>query len=366
MQGAIRKSAILFVTGVVSLGLHFFGTIVCAEERIKIGVSTALTGNAATYGIDLKNALLFANARIARNKYELVFEDDRCNGKDAVSVSQRFINLLKLSYVAGFACSSTVLSAAKNYERAKVLAMVMSASAAEISSAGDFIFRTWPSDQGAARTLFQYVASKQSHLAIVSEQTDYAQGFEKEFIRNNTRDQLKIVTESFLTTSTDFRSLLLRLRQKNPEGLFINSQSEATFLAVLKQVKELKWDVQIYGAYWAGSKSVLDQAKEYAQGIIFVDTPSIKDAVTAEGIKVFEDFEKQFGKMQSIELMFATAFEGFRALHQAIESGKDIRDYLYATQFHGLFGDWRFDANGEIIGLDFVMKVVRKDGVERL
>lgn len=34
-----------------------------AEEKIEIGVSTALTRNAATYGVDAKNALQFANER---------------------------------------------------------------------------------------------------------------------------------------------------------------------------------------------------------------------------------------------------------------------------------------------------------------
>ena len=50
---------------------------VAAQERVKIGVSTALSGDAATYGLDIKDALLFANEKLTDNSYELVFEDDR-------------------------------------------------------------------------------------------------------------------------------------------------------------------------------------------------------------------------------------------------------------------------------------------------
>ena len=45
-----------------------------AEKKIKIGVSTALTGAAATYGQDIRNALLFANERFADGRYDFVFE----------------------------------------------------------------------------------------------------------------------------------------------------------------------------------------------------------------------------------------------------------------------------------------------------
>jgi branched-chain amino acid transport system substrate-binding protein len=331
-----------------------------AEDRIKIGISTALTGNAASYGIDLKNSLLFANEKIAQNRYELIFEDDKCNGKDAVAVAHRFVDVLKLKYAAGFACSGTVLATARTYEKAGVIAMTMSASAADISQAGDFIFRTWPSDAGAARKLFYEIAANHKRLGVLSEQTDYAQGFLKSLQESNADKKIEIFNESYLTENTDFRSLILKLKQKNIDSLFINSQTEVTFLSALKQVKELGLAAQIYSAYWAGSSNFLGNAKDLSEGIVYVDLPAVKEAASLEGIKLFEEFQAKFGRMNGIELMFATAFEGFRALHQAIQSGQDTRKYLYTTRFHGLFGEWSFDQNGDIQGLEFVIKVVRQ------
>ena len=349
-----------FIGALVLIFLSLASSI-SAQEKIKIGVSTALTGNAATYGVDLKNALLFANEKLAGNKYELVFEDDRCNGRDAVAVAHRFIDVLKLKYVAGFACSSTVLSSASLYEKAQVVVMVASASAAEISNSGDFIFRTWASDDGAARTLHRYIASNHKSVGIISEQTDYAQGFLKSFIESNNDKKLNIASESYLTDTVDFRSSLLKLRARNIDGLFINSQTEVTLLAVLKQVKEMNWNVQVYSAYWGGASSFLEKAKSLAEGIIYVDLPSVKEALTSDGALLFNEFQKKYGKINSVELMFATAFEAFRALHMAIESGQEMRRYLYSTKFDGLFGEWWFDSHGEIQGLNFIMKVV-KDG----
>jgi len=57
-----------------------------AEEKIRIGVSLPPTGYAATCGVDATNAFLFANEKIGKGRYELVFEEDQRDPKAAVSV----------------------------------------------------------------------------------------------------------------------------------------------------------------------------------------------------------------------------------------------------------------------------------------
>lgn len=329
-----------------------------AEEKIKIGVSTALTGNAASYGTDLKNVFLFANEKLAHNAYDLIFDDDKCTGRDAVIVAHRFVDALKLRYVAGFACSGTALSTAPIYEKAKVLVMISSASAADISHAGDYIFRTWASDAGASKKLFNYIAAHHQKIGILSEQTDYAQGFLRSFTDNNSLSDLEILNENYLTEMPDYRSVLLKLRTKGVTALFINSQTDTTFLAVLKQLKDTGWTPQIYTAYWGGSSMILEKAKNLVEGSIFVDLPGTNEVLSSEGKSLFEEYKTKYGNMKSIDLLFGTTFEAFRALHQAIQSGKEPREFLYHNTFHGVFGDWSFDSNGDIQGLDFVIKKV--------
>lgn len=356
--------ALIALRGVpmASAGDHPRGEL--QTDRIKIGVSTALTGNAASYGIDLKNTIIFANEKLAADRYDLIIEDDRCSGRDAASVAQRFVNVLHLKYVAGFACSSTVLSTAKVYNNAGAVAMVMSASAADISKVG--VFRTAPSDRDAARALYAYLVSKHKNIGVLSEQTDFAQGFLRSLAENNNDNSLMFHNENYFTDALDFRSMLIKLKGKNIDGLFINSQTEVTFLAALKQVKEMKISLPLFGAYWPGSPAFLEKAGTMGEGVIFVDWPSVRDLVSDDGLILFREFESKFGRMNSVESLFVTGYEGFRALHQAILSGQDARAYLHSTKFHGLIGDWSFDKNGDIEGLSFVMKVVRGGKAERL
>ncbi len=345
---------------------HLIAGVAFAADRFKIGVSTALTGNAATYGADIRSSLLFANEELAGGKYSFDFQDDACTGTAAVNVAHKLVDVEKIQYVIGFACSGALLSAANIYEKAKVIVISPSASAAAISQAGDYIFRTWMSDAAAGRKLFESMAPRYKIVGVISEETDYAQGFLKSFQDGNNDSRVKVVNENFLTNDVDYKASLLRLKGKGIEALFINSQTEATFLTVLKQVRNLKIDLPIYGVYWPGSEALRDVAGSLMEGVIFVDLPFSDDVLSVDGKAVLARFKAKYGKLNFGDMLFVFSFEAFRALHQAIHSGDDIRHYLYNTKFHGILGDWWFNKDGDIQGVDFAMKMIKGGKVTKL
>ena len=108
--------------------LCFFISAEVLAEPLKIGVSVPLTGSAATLGTDIKNALTFANERYGNHEYELVFEDDKCSGKEAVTIAQKFVQIDKIHFVLGFPCSGALLSAAPVYEQNRVVVIAAAAS----------------------------------------------------------------------------------------------------------------------------------------------------------------------------------------------------------------------------------------------
>ena len=330
-----------------------------AEQRIKIGVSTALTGSAASYGQDVKNAILFANEKLGHGKYELIFEDDKCSSKDGVAIAHRFIDLLKIKYVLGFACSAPTLAAAPLYERAGVTVITSSASAPAIANAGSYIYRTFPSDKLASKRLFDYIMNKQTKLGVVTEETEYTQGFIDSLLILNFSKEIPIINYNLIGESADYRTILTRLKQQEVDSLFINAQTEISFLNILKQSKEIGLNVQTYGVYWPSSPAFLDKANGLGDGIITVDTPAVGKILNENGKTLYAEFIKKYGKMNSIEAVFVSGFESFRALTQAIESGKEIRSYLNKTKFNGVAGEWTFDENGDIEGLDFVLKRIK-------
>ena len=64
-----------------------------AQAPIKIGISAPLTGANATFGNNLKNVLIYANKKLTNNRYQLVIEDDHCDGKGAVTVAHKMVGV---------------------------------------------------------------------------------------------------------------------------------------------------------------------------------------------------------------------------------------------------------------------------------
>ena len=299
---------------------------------------------------------------MADGLYEFIFEDDKCSGKDAVTVAHKLINIDKVDAVIGFACSGAALAALPLYEKAGVLSVVTVASSPKIGILGRNVFRTFPSDIKAAEKLFEHMLRKKhKSIAVLSEETEYAQDLKDAFLAHIKPGTLSVTLENYLPDTTDFKSILLKLKTKQLDGLFINPQAESTFATILQQIRELEWEVQLYGAYWPGSPVLREAVGSAINGVEFVDTPSLERILTFEGKAVLEQFQEQGGKIRSIEATFATTYEGFRAAHQALQDKADPAKFLSKTRFHGVFGNYSFDSNGDIRGISFSLKKI-EDG----
>lgn len=350
----------------LSIGLLIFVTDLWADDAaLKIGVSVPLSGEAAIYGEDIRDFLNFANKQIAKGRYQLIFEDDKCNAKDATSVAQKLITIDKIKYAIGYACSSTILSTAQFYERAKIPVIVVFASSPRIRDLGEYIFRTYPSDALAAQLFASTIRDKYSRIGILSEETDYAQDLKEELVKQLSGSSTQVVEENYLPNSADYRTVLLKLKSKNPEALFINPQAEGTFANIMQQLAVVNWTPQIYGAYWPGSPSVQKLVGEKLNGTIYVDTPALSEMLNSNGETVLKSYQGGGGKIRTTEAVFATVYEGFRALHQAIESKEDVKDYLLKTKWDGIFGPWHFDEKGEIAGISLMLKKINNGKPEK-
>lgn len=328
-----------------------------AETRkYKIGLSTTLTGDAATYGMDIRDSVLFAIEKYFPGRIELIVEDDQCDAKQAVSIAQKFANVDHVDAVIGPCCSGSVLSAAPVYEKARVPVMVTNASSAQISDAGDYIFRTFPSDSKLATMLATYIGAHYKSIAVISEQSGFAQSI-KSGLLTSLPKSVEVSAEDYLPGTADFRSVTTRLLAKRPEAYFISAQTESSFAQVLSALRQLSDSIPVLGAYWPGSQSFLKLVGKQAEGIVFAESTSVDSVLNADGRLAYEEYKSKFSNMRSTDLVFATSVEGVKALVAALDSG-DVRHELYTREFNGVFGPFRFDKDGEIQGLSFAMKKI--------
>lgn len=332
-----------------------------SEDKVTIGVSVPLTGTAAAYGTDIRNALVFANQRIANSKYELRIEDDRCSDKEAVAIAHKFIDVDKIRYVLGFGCSGTVLAAAPVYENAKVVVIASGTGAPAITNAGDYIFRTKPSLNLAADLLAREFAAKFKKVGAISEETAFCQGLTNAIVQSASKLGIEVVNENYLPETEDFRATILRLKAKGAEALFLNPQGEPGLINLFKQLKASAWDVPVYGIFTPGSPAFLRSVGNDADGIVYADLQFSREMFNERGRKLDEEFRKEFGEPMSAEHYSALTFLSFSALTEALESGKDVKQYLYDTRFENFVDGYSFDKNGDVVSdkLTYVLKTIR-------
>ena len=334
--------------------LLFLSTSAFSEDqKIRVGVSIPLSGDASVYGDDIKRVLTFANSQVFANRYEFVFEDDKCTGKDGVTVAHKLVSVDKVKYVLGFACSGTLLAAAPIYERGQVLAIGTMTTSPDISKAGQYIFRTVPSDELAAKVLGEFIAKSNKHLAVISEESDYCESLLKQLEQNKA---LKVSVEHYKSGESDFRSLILRLKSKQPDALMLNPQTDGPLITMVKQIRSLNWNIPLFGAYYPSSTNFLKGVGAQAEGITFVDPPTLKDLLVSDKVSLYDRFLGLGGPLRGIDYVFVLTYNALAALDGALHSGKNPKEALNSLTFDGLSGPFSFDKDGDIVGIQHVIK----------
>lgn len=330
-----------------------------AEER-RLGLSAPLSGGGAGWGNDVRNVLIFANEKLAAGQYKLIFEDDKCDPKTSLSVARKLTAVDHVQEVF-IVCGQSVIGAAQAYRSAGVTVMASLATPSRISRLG--VFRTSLSDANAAELLANYILRNHRRVAVFTEENEYPVSLLNDFVSSAKKIGLEVSNENYLPQQQDFRSQLMRLKSSGVEALFLNTQTEEALLSFVKQLREIHYAPQLYGAYLPGSATFLKLGADLAAGIVFVDFPGAPELLNDQGKAFYAEYLKRFGPLQGWSFAFPATFEAFRAIHLAAQSGEPVESFLRHTEFDGLFGKYRFDANGDIIGPRHVLRKIEEGHV---
>src|SRR3989338_8967946 len=164
--GVVALAVVIIIVALARTPSGGPGSGALPQGSVKIGVVVPLTGNKAAYGIPLRRAAELAleeinmGGGIAGKPLEAVWEDGKCEAKDATAAAQKLINVDGVKIIFGGVCSSETLAMAPLTEAAKVLVVSPSATSPDITAAGDYIFRTAPSDAAAGSVAAEYASTK--------------------------------------------------------------------------------------------------------------------------------------------------------------------------------------------------------------
>ena len=337
-----------------------------AESKgpIKIGFLGPLTGDAASLGVSSQKAVELAakelndaggiNGRIV----EVIYEDGKCNAKDASSAGNKLINLDKVPVIIGGLCSGETMAVAPVAEENKAVLISYCSSNPKITTLGDFLFRDYPSDsfQGAYGAEIAKNKLNANKAAVLYCLSDYCVGIKDVF--KKTFEDLGgeiVIEESYEQESRDLRTALTKIKDADPDLIYFVGYTEASIVGI-KQMKELGIDVPTLGAdAWDDSK-IWTETGNAGEGVMWtvVDTP-ISDGFKARMESI---------GAKEITLCAPQAYDAFNIITGIIKNvgtdGTKIKDELYKVKdYKGVSGTITIDSNGDLATASYVTKIAR-------
>ena len=185
-------------------------------EKIKIGVIAPLTGIAADYGAEIKAGVEDAGG----TNVEYVFEDDKCDPKEAVTAYKKLVDLDKIRLIIGPACGSPQEAIAPLLKGADIITIVPSAaSGALYGTSGENMYNMQYALETEAAFLAQQLhALGFKKVALVTYQNAFSKVLADSFKRKY--DGQIAVEVSFTGTETDISSGLLKLKGGDYDAIF--------------------------------------------------------------------------------------------------------------------------------------------------
>ena len=339
-----------------------------SSQTIKIGYVDPLTGDAATYGEPMKNAASMAvedinnQGGINGKKLDVIYEDSQCTDKGALTAVQKLVFIDGVKILDGFTCAGDILATAPVIQQNKILALAPGASGPQVSLAGDYIFQTDPSATQATNLLAQLISKSYRTVAIVSEESQFATDIRDYFTKQFESLGGEVVSsETYAPTTTDFRTLLTKIKATNPSAIFVNPQTEATGGLFIKQAREMGITVQLFGLDTLSGPTTREISGKASEGLTLVVVPDL-DPKNETAQAFLAEYKEKFGE-PPFALYLASAYDSINIIAQAIKNvGEDptkMKDYLYQMpDYHGAVGTYHFDQNGDIVGINFGVKKV--------
>lgn len=324
------------------------------SDTIRIGGLAPLTGDAASYGVAVNNAIqmavedINANGGIDGKQIEYIYYDEKGDTTEATNAYNKLVQDDKVVAIIGDVTTKPTLAVAQTSQQDNIPIITATATAAEVTLTGPNIFRACFTDPFQGELMASYASEKlgATKVAVLSDMADdYSSGIAEAFVAKAEELGMQVVAdEKYQDGDVDFKSQLTNIKGQNPDVLFLPVYYEDLRL-ISAQAKEVGVTAQLCGA--DGWDSVLTDNFDSSvlDGGVFCSQYSTES--TDERVQSFISAYKE--KYEMDPNMFAVlAYDATNMMAQAISDAgstdsQAIIDAMAALEYDGLTGRMTFD-----------------------
>lgn len=330
-----------------------------SNSPIIFGVSGPFTGNDAEYGKTWKNAWALVlndingQGGIGGRKIQLNYQDSQADPKQSVLIAQKFATDDTILAELGDFASPASMAASSIYERAGLVQFGFTNSNPDFTKGGDHMFSTSVTQSVAAVDMAQKALKllkghKQAELYL---DTSWGQSTSQIYLgETKTLGVDVVLAKSYLSTETDFRPLLLQVRDANPDLIVLHSYYNDAAL-IIQQARSVGITTQIFADGSAYSPQLIALAGNAANGVILT-----AEFLPTDPRPEVQAFVKRYQKTYNqVPDEFAEgAYDALNVLLWAVKTGGASRDGIFNALHTGKnipslqYGPFQFGADRRV------------------
>jgi branched-chain amino acid transport system substrate-binding protein len=335
--------SVLFLVLVAGLSLG------AAQESVKVGVVTSITGRFAEFGeqhmAGMEAALEDINAAGGVNgvPVELVVEDDISEVNSALAAAEKLVNQ-GVPVVIGAYSSSITGPLAQYFTRLQRPFIVYTSADDAITRPGsEWVFRTNQPSYAYAEVLFDvfdHLNGSQADGSLQTVALIHGNGAFETAVADavmllaDERDYRVVERQEYDQSGADFRPILNRFASRNPDIVFMVSYA-ADSVALMRQIEEVGLTAKVYAGGAAGfALPGFISGSGPAADYVFTATSWTGDVPYAGAVELNERLTEKLGRIPSYH-----AAQGYTGLLTAVDALKraesfepaDVQAALLAT-----------------------------------
>jgi branched-chain amino acid transport system substrate-binding protein len=312
-----------------------------AQQVLKIGSFNALTGPAASWGINIDKGIDLCvedwnkkgGVTVKGEKYKIqtIHEDDKYRGEEAVKAVNKLIFTDKVKFIVGPFSGPSILAVQPTTEANKVIMICNSFAGPELLKDKPYTFRSVVPPIHSSPEFFKFIAKRHPNFkTCVTIAPNNATGFASAQADNDSCDVAGIkvaATEFFEVSTQDFTPMLTRIIPFKADFLLLAATSGGHTALIIKQARELGYK----GKFVNSANLSLDDVGPIAgyENVEGTLTYSIStEGLVSKGIKdVAAKFEAKFGTGKEAKIAFAVGgawYSGPDILLKGIEKADSL------------------------------------------
>ena len=359
----------------LACGMVLLTTPTLAQDKIRIGYVTTLSGPVAAIGNDMKNSVELAldhlGRKMAGKSVEIIYEDDQLKPGIGKQKTDKLVEQDKVPIIPGYIWSNVLIASYKGPADAGVFVLSSNAGPSQIAGAGchkNFFNVAWQNDQtpmAMGETLNKRGVKK---LYIMA--PNYAAGRDMAAgVKRTYKGQ--VVGEDYTKWpgQLDFSAELSKVRASGAEALYVFYPGAAG-VQILNQFEQagLKDKTKLYQVFSVDALSLAKQGDK-AMGVLGTQQ-WVNDLPNEANKKFVGDFLKKHNAYPSF--YGAQAYDTIMLVASAVEAVKgdmskkdEFRAALKKADFKSVRGGFKFGNNNFPVQ-DFYLQETVKDAQGRL